>query len=193
MANVLASFLKRIPLLGKKVRVAADILVMRLIEIVTSIPGLILLLAILAILENQSILNIVLIIGLLGWTGIARFIRGELLRVRQLEFIEATRSMGYSNWRIMLRHALPNAIAPVLIAVAFGIAGSILLEAALSFLGIGIAAEDISWGKLLSVSRDSNKAWWVAVFPGFAIFLTITIFNLVGEALSDALNPRLNQ
>ncbi len=177
----------------KKIAIPIDIIVMRIIEIMNSIPNLIFLLAILAIIEKRSIVNVMIIIGLISWTGIARFFRSELLRIRSLDYIEAARSMGFADVRILMRHALPNALTPVLISVAFGIAGAILAEAALSFLGIGIPTSDVTWGKLLNLSRDNISAWWMAVFPGMAIFITVTIFNLIGEGLTDALNPTLRK
>jgi peptide/nickel transport system permease protein len=183
-----------IPFLGAKTAVPVDILVMRLIEIVTSIPVLILILAILAIIKTSSIYYVMAIIGAVSWTSIAKFIRAELLRVRSLEYIEAAQAFGYSEYRIILRHAIPNALAPVLIAVAFGIASAILTESFLSFIGVGVPPEQVTWGSLLKASRDAGiKAWWLAVFPGVAIFVTVTIFNLIGEGLTDALDPRLKQ
>jgi peptide/nickel transport system permease protein len=130
------------------------------------------------------------IIGLIGWTSIARFIRAELLRIRNLSYIEAARAMGFSEFQILLKHAIPNALGPVLITLAFGIASAILLESTLSFLNIGVSDEDVSWGKLLSYARQREEAWWLAVFPGLAIFITVTIFNLIGEGLSDAFENR---
>ena len=193
LANILASILKKIPPLGKKITIAVDILVMRFIEVLNSIPTLLLILSIVAI-TKPSIINVMIIIGLVGWTGIARFIRAELLRVRSLEYIEAAQAMGFSEARIILRHAIPNALTPVLIAIAFGVASAILTEAFLSFLGIGVdVAEDITWGSLLNLARNKFSAWWLAIFPGFAIFITVTIFNLIGEGLTDALDPRLKQ
>ena len=136
---------------------------------------------------------VMVIIGATSWTGIARFTRGELLRVRNLEYIEAAQSLGYSEWRTIFRHAIPNSLAPVLIAIAFGVAGAILTESFLSFLGIGVEAEVATWGKLLSLARKNFSAWWLALAPGFAIFITVTIYNLMGEGLTDALDPRLKQ
>lgn len=190
LANLAAWRLKAIPLLGKPVRVPLDLMVMRLIEIMNSIPALLLILSIVAIIEQQSILYIMVIIGLIRWTGIARFIRAELLRVRSLEYIEAAQALGYSEWRIILRHAIPNALTPVLITIAFGVASAILLEAFLSFLGIGVPAEQVTWGSMLNLARTQFSAWWLAIFPGMAIFVTVTIFNLLGEGLTDALDPR---
>ena len=162
-----------------------DDLIMRFIEVINSIPGLLLLLSLVAVLKERSLISIMLIIGLIGWTGIARFTRAELLKIRQLEYITAARALGYSDFRILLRHALPNALKPVLIATAFGIAGAVLLEASLSFLGIGAGTEEMSWGYLLNLGRKQTSAWWLALFPGLAICLTVLSFNLVGEALSE--------
>lgn len=187
-AQLLALALKRINFFKTSVRIPVDLIVMRLIEIFRSIPGLLLILAIIAAIEQKSIFVVMIIIGFISWTRIARFTRAELLRVRNLEFVEAAQSMGFSAWRIILRHALPNALTPVLITIAFGIASAILLEAFISYLGIGI--DDITWGSMLNSSRSDTKAWWMAIFPGLAIFITVTIFNLIGEGLTDALDPK---
>lgn len=193
IANVLTIPLKRLPFLGQKVTVALDIIIMRFIEIVNSVPLLILILAIVAIVEKPSVLFVMVIIGAVSWTGIAKFIRAELLRIRRLEYIEAAQAFGYSEFRIIVRHALPNALAPVLIAIAFGVASAILIEAFLSFIGVGIPDDQVTWGSLLQLSRDKFSAWWLAIFPGFAIFITVTIFNLIGEGLTEALDPRLRE
>ncbi len=177
--------LRRVPWLGRPVRVPVDMLVMRLIEIVNSIPGLLLLLALAGIVRQPSILFIMLIIGLIGWTGIARFTRAELLRIRQESYIEAARALGFRHRRILFYHALPNALTPVLIALAFGIANAVLLEALLSFLGIGLPTDSVTWGTLLNLARSAPKAWWLALFPGLAIFVTVTAFNLIGEGLTE--------
>jgi peptide/nickel transport system permease protein len=193
VANLLASLLKKIPFLGKKVLVAADLLIMRFIEVVNSVPVLILILCIVAIIKNPSLTYVMVIIGLVSWTGIAQFIRAELLRVRRLEYIEAAQAFGYSEWRIITKHAIPNALNSVLITIAFGIASAILTESFLSFLGVGVPPEQVTWGSLLSLSREKFEAWWLAIFPGIAIFITVTVFNLIGEGLSEALDPRSKQ
>jgi len=186
---LLATPLKLIPYFKTKVAVPLDIIVLRMIEILVSIPRMFLIIAIVAI-AKPSIFLVMAVIGLTSWTEIARFIRAELLRVRSLEFIEAADALGYSNLRILFRHAIPNALSPVLITVAFGIASAILVEAFLSFIGVGIPPEVLTWGKLLSFARNAPSAWWLAIFPGFAIFITVTMFNLIGEGLTDALDPR---
>lgn len=191
-ANLLATLLKRIPYLSKQVSFPLDMVISRGIEILVCIPTFFLILLVLATIKKPNIYIIMVIIGLTSWTGIARYIRAELLRIRNLEYIEAAQALGYSSWRIMLRHAIPNALSPVLIAIAFGIASAILVESTLSFLGFG-SGDMITWGSLLSSARATPSAWWLAIFPGFAIFITVTVFNLIGEGLTDALDPRLKQ
>jgi len=188
----LAKFITRIFKIKGETNVPIDILVSRFIEILISVPGLLLIMSIVAI-AKPSIMLVMVIIGATSWTGIARFTRGELLRVRNLEYIEAAQSLGYSEWRTIFRHAIPNSLSPVLIAIAFGVAGAILTESFLSFLGIGVEAEVATWGKLLSLARKNFGAWWLALAPGFAIFITVTVYNLMGEGLTDALDPRLKQ
>ena len=188
--NGLASLLKSIPFLRKKVTIPADLIIMRIIEIINAIPGLLLLLTAVALIKEPSIFYVMILIGVIGWTGIARFIRAELLRIRNLSYIEAARAMGFSEFRILFKHAIPNALGPVLITLAFGVASAILLEAVLSFLNIGTGDQEMSWGKLLAYARQREEAWWLAVFPGFAIFITVTIFNLIGEGLTEAFENR---
>ncbi len=187
-ANLLAKALQFLPFLQKSVTVPCDLIVMRTIEVLNSVPGLLLLIAFTALFSTQSIWPIILIIGFLGWTGVARFFRAELLKVRNMEYIQAAKALSYSNWRILFRHALPNAIGPVSILLAFGVAGAILSEATLSFLGIG-SYQDVTWGTLLKV-RGTEANWWMALFPGLAIFVTILIFNLIGEGLKDAVDAK---
>lgn len=164
-----------------------DFGVMRLIEVMNAIPALMLLLAIVATLERSSLLLVMAIIGAIRWTGIARFVRAELLRIRDQHYIEAARVLGLSERQILFRHALPNGLRPVFITIAFGISGAILLEAFLSFLGIGLPADAVTWGTLLNKIKTNTSAWWLALFPGMAIFITVTIFNLIGEGLTEAM------
>lgn len=192
IGNLLVIPLKKVTFLGKRVSVPFDLIIMRIIEVLNSIPTLFLILLIISIVRKPNLYVIMGIIGLTGWTGIARFIRAELLKVRSLEYIEAANSLGYSNAHILFRHAIPNALSPVLISIAFGIAGAILTESTLSFLGLG-PADTVTWGQLLSYARQIPQAWWLAIFPGFAIFITVTTFNLIGDGLTDAMDPRLKQ
>jgi peptide/nickel transport system permease protein len=191
--NLLAMPLKKTAFLGAQITLPVDILISRTIEVLNSIPILLLILSICAVVKKPSIMLIMVIIGLTGWTGIASYIRAELLKVRSLEYIEAAQSLGFSEWRIMLRHAIPNSLTAVLITVAFGVASAILTESSLSFLGIGVQADVITWGKLLNEARSEVSAWWFAVFPGLCIFVTVTVFNLLGEGLTEAMDPRLKQ
>jgi peptide/nickel transport system permease protein len=190
LMNLLAGPLKRIPWMAARVRVRLDFWVMRSIEVLNSIPGLLLILAVLAIVRKPSIIYVMLIIGLVQWTGIARFVRAEVMKLRNLDYIEAARLLGYHPARIILRHLLPNALGPVLVALAFGVASAILTEASLSFLGLGGSPDQITWGTMLSQARQSFSAWWMALFPGFSIFLTVMLFNTLGEGLSQALGRR---
>lgn len=169
----------------QKWHLPVDSTVMRLIELITSVPGLFILLAVAGMLAKPSLWVVMLIIGLISWTGIARFLRAELLKVRQQPYIDAARVQGFSEWYILRRHALPNALGPVIVALAFGMAGAVLLEAFLSFLGVGLPKDVITWGSLLQSARDNPYAWWLAIFPGLAIFLTILIFNVLGEHWSE--------
>jgi len=176
----------------KKVFIKTDSTVNRLIEILNSLPILILVISIAAI-SHPSLINLVLIIGLTFWTDIARLTRAEFLKLRNLEFIEAARALGYNRRRIIIRHVLPNGVAPALIAIAFGIASAILYESALSFLGIGVPQDIVTWGSLLANGRENFNAWWLVIFPGCAIFITVTVFNIFGEGLRDALDPKLRK
>lgn len=191
--NLLAALLKKIPYFKHQLELPVDIIISRFIEIFESVPLFLLILSIVAIIENPSIFIVMVIIGFTRWTGIARYIRAELLKVRSLEYIEAAHSLGFPEWRIIVRHAIPNALTPVLISVSFGVASAILTESGLSFLGIGVPPEQVTWGSMLSSARGFPQAWWMAIFPGFAIFITVTIFNLIGEGLTDAMDPRLKQ
>jgi peptide/nickel transport system permease protein len=187
----IAQLLERINFFSKKVKIPLDLIISRLIEVKVAVPSMLLILSIVSLMKAPSILMTMVIIGLTSWTSIAKYTRAELLKVRNLEYVQAAQSLGYSDFRIIIRHALPNSMNPVLISIAFGIAGAILLESSLSFLGIGVRAEDVTWGSMLSSARGYFKAWWLAIFPGFAIFLTVTAFNLLGEGLNDAMNPKL--
>ena len=189
LANSLSYLAEKIFRMTRNIRIPVDLIVMRSLEIMESIPGLLLILVLAALVRQPSIWYVMLIIGLVGWTSIAQFVRAEMLKVRRQTYIEAAQSMGLPPWRIMFRHALPNALSPVMILIAFGVARTVLSEASLSFLGIGVGPDEVTWGKLLSEARSNFNAWWLAVFPGVAIFFTVLIFNLLGESLSDALDP----
>lgn len=171
-----------------------DALLQRIIEIMMCFPTFFLILALIAFLR-PSIYNIMIVIGLTGWMGVARLVRGEFLKLRSSEYALAARAAGLRDGWVMFRHLLPNALAPVLVSTAFGVAGAILTESSLSFLGFGVQPPDPSWGELLNQSQRlvGSGVWWLVVFPGAAIFITVTSFNLVGEGLRDAMDPRLRQ
>ena len=169
-----------------------DLIVQRVIEIVMCFPTFLLILTIVAYLEKRSIFNIILAIGLTGWTGVARLVRGEVLRQKQMEYTAASRAAGSGHAWIIFRVLMPNSIAPVLVSATFGVAGAILTETGLSFLGFGVQAPMPSWGALLNQARAFPAGyWWLTTWPGVMIFLTVTLYNLVGEGLRDALDPRL--
>ncbi|MGQ0828328.1 MAG: ABC transporter permease [Bacteroidota bacterium] len=179
--------------LSKRVYIPVDSIISRIIEILISMPLLILIISIAAIAKEKSIINLMVIIGLTSWTGIARLTRAEFLRISNLDYVHAAKSMGFKEFRIIFKHALPNGIAPALVAIAFGVASAILIESALSFLGIGVPPSTVTWGSLLSAGREQFSAWWLVIFPGLAIFATVTIYNLLGEGLRDSLDPRLKK
>ncbi len=167
-----------------------DLLLSRLFELWAAIPAIFLIIAVAAFFP-PSLIFIMVIIGLMNWVPIARLTRSQFLQVRSFDYVAAARSLGCSSRRIMARHILPNAIAPVLIPAAFGIAGAILAESGLSFLGIGVPAEAITWGSILAGARSNASAWWLVVVPGMAIFATVTMYNLLGDGLRDALDPKM--
>jgi peptide/nickel transport system permease protein len=179
---------------------AADMIISRIIEIVLLFPTLFLILTLVGLLSQnaqnseqggQRIYIAMLVIGITGWPGIARLTRGEVLKQRSLDYTLAAQALGASNWRILFRQILPNSLSPALVSVPFGISGAIVLEASLSLLGFGAEPGQPSWGALLRVAYDNNHCWWLAVFPSLAIFFTVTVFNLVGNGLRDAMDPRL--
>lgn len=173
-----------------------DTLLMRTLEVVHSIPAVLLLVTLLSVIAPQgywAVVAMTLVIGLVWWTDVARLVRGEILRVKQLEFVHAAIAQGARPGRIIFRHLLPNATSPVLVSATFALAGAILVEGALSFLGFGIPDDMASWGGLLNEVRGNLEAWWLALFPGVAIFTTVTGFNLLGEGLRDSLDPRSRQ
>lgn len=169
-----------------------DMLGMRLLEIFEAVPTLFLLLTFVAFFD-RSVYMMMVIIGLTSWPGYARYVRAEFLRLRQLDYVHAAIVGGLPLRSILFRHILPNAAAPVLVAASFGVASAILAEATLSFLGLGLV-DDPSWGQMLNQAvRSSTFNWWMALFPGFAIFMTVFSYNLIGESLRDALDPLAQQ
>ena len=167
-----------------------DIIISRIIEIVMLFPSFFLILTLVALI-GPSIYIIMVVIGITGWPSIARLIRGEVLRQRAIDYVAAARALGSSHTRIIFRHILPNAISPALVAAPFGIAGAIITEAGLSLLGFGVRPPAPSWGSLLQLGGGNYSYWWLVIVPSLAMFVTVTIFNLVGSGLRDAMDPRL--
>ncbi len=167
-----------------------DILVNRVIEVVLVFPSFFLILTLVALL-GPSIWIIMFVIGITGWPTIARLIRGEVLKQRNADYVTAAQAYGFSHLRIIFRHILPNALSPALVAAPFGVANAILTEGMLSLLGFGVRPPAPSWGSLLKLAMGNYSYWWLVLFPGLAIFLTVTIFNLIGSGLRDAMDPRL--
>lgn len=167
-----------------------DWIVSRLIEIVLCFPFLFLVLGIVA-LFRPSMYTIVIALGITTWTDAARYVRGEIMRIRELEFAHAARAIGARDARIIFRHLLPNALAPALVSANFSVAAAILTESALSFLGLGVPLPAPTWGGMLSVAEHYIEyAWWLALYPGIAIFTTVAAFNVVGDRFREALDPR---
>ncbi|MDP3389335.1 MAG: ABC transporter permease [Methylococcaceae bacterium] len=168
-----------------------DMLGMRLVEIFEDIPTLFLLLTFVAFF-GRSLYMMMVIIGVTGWSGYARFVRTEFLKLRKQDYVQAAVASGLPLPSILFRHMLPNGVAPLLVSVSFGIAGAILAEATLSFLGLGVV-DAPSWGAMLDQAvKSSSFNWWMAVFPGGAIFMTVFAYNLIGEAFRDAIDPKLS-
>ena len=170
-----------------------DSAIMRLVDIMLCFPSFFLILAVIALLE-PSIWNIMIVIGLTSWMGVARLVRAELMTLKQRDYVAAARVLGANDERIIFRHLLPNAMAPVLVSATLGVAGAILTESALSFLGIGVQPPTPSWGNILTAGKDNiSVAWWLSLYPGLAILITVLAYNLLGEGLREALDPRLRE
>jgi peptide/nickel transport system permease protein len=168
-----------------------DSVLMRFVDIMLCFPTFFLILAVIAFI-GPSIWNIMFIIGATGWMGVARLVRAETLSLKERDFVAAARAQGAGTGRIMFRHILPNTLAPILVAATLGVAGAILVESGLSFLGIGVQPPTPSWGNILTAGKDNIEfAWWLSLFPGLAIFLTVLGYNLLGEGIRDAVDPRL--
>lgn len=172
-----------------------DNVMMRVVDAIMAFPTLLLLITVMAVF-NPSIYNVMIVLGLTSWPGISRFVRAEFLSLKEREFAEAARASGAGDFRIMLRHILPNATGPIIVAATLGLANAILSESALSFLGIGVQPPQPSWGNMLTNAQDLSSmlfAPWKAFFPGLLIFITVLAFNFLGDGLRDALDPRLKQ
>ena len=170
-----------------------DTVLMRIVDMVIAFPQLVLLITVIALFQ-PSIFLIIAVLGLTQWTGTTRLVRGEVLSLREREFIQAAGALGFSRARIIFFHLVPNVLGPVIVAATLGIGNTIVLEASLSFLGLGVQPPTPSWGTMVADGRSLMlQAWWLSTFPGLAIVFTVLAFNLVGDGLRDALDPRLRR
>ena len=168
-----------------------DRITMRFVDIMLCFPSFFLILAVIAFV-GPSIWNIMVVIGVTSWMGVTRLVRAEFLSLKERDFVQAAVSQGAGDLRIIFRHILPNAMAPVLVAATLGVAHAVLIESSLSFLGLGVQPPDPSWGNMLTEGKDNIEiAWWLSVFPGLAILTTVMGYNLLGEGIRDSLDPRL--
>ena len=173
---------------------AVDLILSRMMDVMLSFPPLIIILFAVSIFGRPSLWNVIIVLGLLGWPALARLVRGQFLGLRGLEFVLAARATGASDTRVVLRHVLPNALAPVLVAATFGVANAILIEAALSFLGLGVQPPTPSWGNMLTDAQSLTvleRMPWLWVPPGFMILISVLSINFIGDGLRDALDPSL--
>ena len=169
-----------------------DTFIMRLVDVMLSIPSFFLILAVIAFL-TPSIWNIMIVIGLTSWMGVTRLVRAEFLSLTSREFVLASRTLGAKDARLIFTHLLPNSLTPIIVSAVLGVAGAVLMESGLSFLGLGVQAPQASWGNILTDGKEYIQfAWWLSLFPGLAILITVLGYNLLGEGLRDALDPRSN-
>ena len=169
-----------------------DTLIMRLVDVMLSIPSFFLILAVIAFL-TPSIWNIMIVIGLTSWMGVTRLVRAEFLSLSGREFVMASRTLGAKDARLIFTHLLPNSLTPIIVSAVLGVAGAVLMESGLSFLGLGVQAPQASWGNILTDGKEYIQfAWWLSLFPGLAILITVLGYNLLGEGLRDALDHRSN-
>ncbi len=167
-----------------------DTFIMRIVDVMLSIPSFFLILAVIAFL-TPSILNIMIVIGLTSWMGVTRLVRAEFLSLSEREFVQASRTLGAKDARLIFTHLLPNSLTPIIVSAVLGVASAVLMESGLSFLGLGVQAPQSSWGNILTDGKEYIQfAWWLSLYPGMAILITVLGYNLLGEGLRDALDPR---
>jgi len=181
---------KRIKYLRKRISIPLDLIFSNFIEMFQSLPGSFIILILVSLFTKASIYNVILVIGILRWPMIARYVRAEMLKIKAQRYIEASKAIGMSDWRIIIKHAMPATLTPVIVALAFGFSSAILLESTLSFLGIGLPADHVSFGSMLSEARKNYEAWWLAVFPGMAIFILVYVFNYLGDQVSRLIDKK---
>jgi len=172
---------------------AVDRIIMRIVDIMLCFPTIFLILMVITFLE-PSIVNVMIVIGMTAWPGLTRYVRGEALAIKNREFIQAAKLMGLSRTRILFIHFLPNVVAPVIITATLGVGSAVLTESVLSFLGLGVQPPAASWGNILTAGKEylGQGVWWLILYPGLAILITVLSFNLLGEGLRDVLDPRIS-
>lgn len=178
---------------SKGITVPIDMIVQRFMDVFKSIPVLIFLLAILGMIEVPSIWNVIVLIGIVRWPSIARYIRTEMLSVRSSDYMRTAKALGLDDFRMMFKHALPNVLSPVLVSLSFGFAVAILMEASLSFLGIGVPVGEMTLGSMLSEARTDISKWWLALLPGLLIFLLVSLFYQIGQSINSYFNPQAKE
>lgn len=169
----------------KTMTIPFDMITMRIIEVFKAIPDLFLVLVLIGMFEKANFTNVILIIALIRWPTITRYLRPEIMKTKEEDFVQSARALGLSNFVVFKNHILPLAISPIIIASAFGFSVAILIESTLSFLGIGVPLDQVTWGSILNESRTNFSSWWLAFFPGLMIFLSVLLFNSIGDRLSD--------
>ena len=168
-----------------------DTVMMRIIDALLSVPRILVLIAVTALWDHLSLPALIVLIGLTGWYGVSRMVRGQVMALATREFVVSARSLGADGWRVLGRHILPNVLSPVIVAATLGVGNVIILETGLSFLGLGVQPPTPSWGSIISDGAEQvSAAWWISLFPGLAIVMTVMAFNAVGDGLRDALDPR---
>ena len=173
----------------QKISIPIDFVIQRSIELFQSIPGFFIILLALTLISTPSLLNIIIIIGILRWPRIAQYVRAESLRIKERAYIKNAQLNGHSSFQIMKHHIFPSVMTSIVVHISFGIGSAILIESSISFLGLGLGTEHLTWGAMLSESRKYFYAWWIAIFPGLAIFCVVYSFNILGELILDKLNP----
>ena len=174
----------------REVTIPLDLIIFRIIEVYKTIPDLLILFVLLGILGTSSIWTICLIIGMIRWVSVARFFRAEVMNIKKLPFIDAARASGMNQSTLFFKHILPNSIRPILVHLAFGFSIAIILESTLSFLGLGLGIDQVTWGSILSEARHDLSAWWLVVIPGACIFAVVASFNKIAETLNEILDPK---
>ncbi len=187
IVRLIEFILNKLKIQSRTTLIPFDLIIMRILDIIQAVPMLLWILGALTIIgaHQLTIGSLIALIAFTSWLSFARLVRGEMMRIKALDYMEAATVLGVSEARQMLRHALPNVLTPALVALSFGIANAILLEALLSFLGIGLPAEMVTWGTLLQAARTNFECWWLAIFPGLAVFFTVYLFNRLGEIIQE--------